>query len=120
MGILVPSDIDDDSRYRFYDEQLYEKAKLIKRLREFDFSIKGIQEILETYQEEEDIKSYLLEKSDLIQQRINQYKKLQEIIMDYQTYKEVKIMLNEVQKIKIEPTLIGWYECHRETFQYLT
>ena len=107
MNILVPSDIDEESGYRFYDEQSYERAKLIKLLREFDFAIKEIQEILDTYEDEDDIKAYLLEKNDLIQQKISHYKKLQEKIMDYQTYKEVKIMLNQVQKIKVEPMLIA-------------
>lgn len=106
-NILEPSSIDEESGYRYYNNASYERAKLIKLLREFDFTIKEIKEVLESYEDESDIKAYLLEKNELIQEKINHYKKLQNKIEHYQTYKEASKMLNQVKTITIDETLIA-------------
>ena len=41
-GLLLPYFIDEDNGYRYYEENEFEKAKLIKLLRSFDFSIKAL------------------------------------------------------------------------------
>jgi len=106
-GILEPSSIDGESGYRYYNNNSYERAKLIKLLRDFDFSIKEIKEVLESYEDDSDIKAYLLEKNDMIQDKINRYKKLQSRIEHYQTYKEAAKMLNQVKEITIDKMLIA-------------
>lgn len=105
--ILEPSYIDQITGYRFYDDKSYERAKLIKLLRDFDFSIKEIQEIVNNYEDESDIRAYLLEKNEMIQKKIEHYKKLQSRIEDYQSYKEVKTMLKQVKEITIEKSLVA-------------
>ncbi|HDL19393.1 MAG TPA: MerR family transcriptional regulator, partial [Bacteroidetes bacterium] len=45
-GLLVPAEVDTSSGYRFYDEKNYEVAKSIKILKEYEFSLAEIKEIL--------------------------------------------------------------------------
>lgn len=107
IGILMPCKIDEQTGYRYYDEQAYDKAELIKLLKSFDFTIKEMSEILENVEDESDIQAYLLEKNDMIQDKINHYKSLQDKILLYQPYKEVSQMTQEnVQRITETDQLI--------------
>lgn len=45
-GILVPSYVDESLGYRHYDRQNLKRARIIKHLREMDFSLKEISEVL--------------------------------------------------------------------------
>ena len=107
-GLLLPAIIDEENGYRYYDEIGFERAQLIKLLREFEFSIKEIAEILNNYEGEEDIKAYLLEKNELIQQKINNYKKIQQKIMDYKSFGEVSLMNTEkVKEVTVDDILVA-------------
>ena len=41
-GILAPTSVDDATGYRFYDETKIEKARIIMRLRQMEFSLEDI------------------------------------------------------------------------------
>jgi DNA-binding transcriptional MerR regulator len=45
-GILPPRRTDPDSGYRYYDEAALERARVVKKLRDLDFSIAEIRELL--------------------------------------------------------------------------
>lgn len=108
VGILMPMHIDEANGYRYYSNTEYELAQLIKLLRSFEFSINEIKEILENYEDDDDIKIYLLEKNEMIQKKINEYKRIQEKIKNYKSHKEVLIMTTQnINKIEIEDILIA-------------
>ncbi|MCL5292402.1 MAG: MerR family transcriptional regulator [Actinobacteria bacterium] len=46
-GILVPHRIDEDSGYRYYDAANIERARIVRFLRDIDFSLNDIAEILD-------------------------------------------------------------------------
>ena len=77
-GIIIPAEIDDSSGYRYYDESNYEVAKSIKILKEYDFSLAEIKEILDELddKEESEILEHLKEKLQAIQNKIYQYKEI--------------------------------------------
>lgn len=75
-GILVPTRIDQYSGYRYYSEDQLEKARMIKELKELDFSLKDIKDILDNYTEDKDILAIISEK---YQQVTDKIKKLHEI-----------------------------------------
>ena len=50
--ILIPSEIDKFTQYRYYDKANYETALSIKILREFDFTLAEIKEILDECDDE--------------------------------------------------------------------
>ena len=58
-GILPPAVVSDDSGYRYYNAACVERARVIKQLRELDFSLAAIAEILATGKDEADILSFL-------------------------------------------------------------
>ncbi len=70
-GILIPSEVDEFTKYRYYNETNYERARSIKILRSYDFSLTEIKEILDECDEEadmlEEIKRKLKEVKDKIQ-----------------------------------------------------
>jgi len=107
IKLLIPNHV-EDSGYRFYDDENYMTAKLIILLKEFEFSIKEIQEILSQYEDESDLKYYLFEKNEMIQEKINHYKKLQNKIDAFESLEEEMTMkLETVKTITIKDQLIA-------------
>ena len=84
--ILIPSKVDEFTQYRYYDENNLEIARSIKILREFDFSLAEIKEILE------DCKS----ETNLLEQLQNKFKQIQ---MKIERYEDISISLENTIKI---------------------
>ena len=74
-GILSPSERDKNG-YRLYNETDYEKARQIVLLRELDFSIMEIKDVLSACVGEEDLAFFLKEKQAQVRQRISKEKAL--------------------------------------------
>lgn len=91
-GILIPSDIDEFTQYRYYDERNLEMARSIKILREFDFSLAEIKEILEDL----DSSTNLLEQ---LQTKVNQVKE------KIKRYEDISNSLENTIKIEKENTM---------------
>lgn len=73
-GILVPAHVDSSSGYRYYDEENYHRARGIRTLREFDFSIAEIRSLFEECDEESDILLQLERKLGEVEETIQRYK----------------------------------------------
>ena len=71
-GILIPSSVDDATGYRFYDATKVEKARVIMRLRQMEFSIEVIAAVLGECSDEADILNYLERQKIVLQQRIQE------------------------------------------------
>lgn len=54
-GVLVPHTVDSSSGYRYYTQSDIDKARAIKYLRDLDFSLNDIKEIIASERENEDI-----------------------------------------------------------------
>ena len=67
--ILVTSTRCENS-YRIYNEQDFEKARMIKLLRSFDFSISEIKDVLSVCKSIDDLYYVLREKQEMIKQYI--------------------------------------------------
>ena len=72
-GLLVPARVEQGTGYRYYDRNNVEKARVIVRLRSLDFALKEIAEILEQYDDESEILTYLEQKKQVIRDRIQQF-----------------------------------------------
>lgn len=96
------------SGYRLYDESNYQKARLIKELKELQFTIAEIKEVLEEYQEE-NLYYYLAEKKEQIIKQQEENKKLilkiNQIINEKTIKEEVRmehqISIKEIPDIKV-------------------
>jgi DNA-binding transcriptional MerR regulator len=71
-GILVPSSVDEANGYRFYEAGKVEKARVIMRLRQMEFSIEDIAAVLGECPDEADILNYLERQKIFLQQRIQE------------------------------------------------
>ncbi len=71
-GILAPTSVDEATGYRFYGADKIEKARVIMRLRQMEFSIEDIAVVLGECSDESDILNYLERQKVALQQRIQQ------------------------------------------------
>jgi DNA-binding transcriptional MerR regulator len=71
-GILIPTSVDEATGYRFYDASKIDKARVIMRLRELEFSIEDIAAILGECSDEAEILNFLERQKNALQQRIQQ------------------------------------------------
>ena len=69
-GILIPSYVDESSGYRLYDESKIDRARVVMRLREMEFSIEDIAEIFRECEDEADVLDYLERQRKVLQKRI--------------------------------------------------
>jgi len=76
QNILTPSYRDEENSYRYYDESDFEKAELISLLRNFDFSISEIKDVLAYCENTADLAYYLEEKKNMIEKKIDEEKEL--------------------------------------------
>jgi len=109
-GILIPTMVDEESGYRFYDEQLLGKARAIRLLRDLDFSIKEIKEIIESCDEDSDLVEFLQNKSVEIGEKIQRFKSIRKKMSSIIKQEEENKMVNkssEVIEKKLEDQLIA-------------
>jgi DNA-binding transcriptional MerR regulator/DNA gyrase inhibitor GyrI len=75
-GILMPSRIDESSGYRYYDDAAVERARIIVALREMEFSLQDIQDILSQAEDDADLLSRLELQKVRIAQRMNREREI--------------------------------------------
>ncbi len=75
-GILVPAYVDDSSGYRYYNEANCERARSIKILKEFDFSLSAIKDLLDKCRDESDMLVQLEEKLERVKHKIDRYREI--------------------------------------------
>src|SRR5262245_28019845 len=76
MGLLVPSAVREDSVYRYYDADNAGRARVIKQLRELEFSLAEIGQILETGSDEKDIVAFLERQQQVIAKKLEKYEQV--------------------------------------------
>ena len=112
-GLLIPSEVDEYSQYRFYDEKNYETAHSIKILKEHDFSLAEIKEILSENPENDEILIKLQKKFGEVQKKIERYKEISESLQNtINIEKEYNMSTEEnfeIEEKNIETLLIAGY-----------
>lgn len=111
-GILIPSSVDEATGYRFYDPAKMEKARVIMRLRQMEFSIEDIAAVLAECSDEADILGYLERQKNSLQRRIQEdrdiVRSLKEIISKEKAAKQLLEGGNLVVEEKVvEPALVA-------------
>lgn len=71
QGLLVPAHVDPQNGYRFYDEENLARARVIKQLREFDFSLNEVAKILKFDANEDTFLEKLVEQKEVLQQEVD-------------------------------------------------
>jgi DNA-binding transcriptional MerR regulator/effector-binding domain-containing protein len=111
-GLLTPSCVDDETGYRYYAESKVEEARVIGRLRELDFPLADIAEILRTYDDEADILEHLARQKHVVSQKLRQYrdieKSLQSIIdNEHEARRAMQTTQYHIEEKLIDPLLIA-------------
>ena len=71
-GILGPSSVDATTGYRFYDAGKIEKARVIMRLRQMEFSIEDVAAVFRDCNDDADVLNQLERQKQFLQQRISE------------------------------------------------
>ena len=79
-GVLVPARVEAGTGYRFYTPQQVERATVIRRLRDLEFSIREIQELLSESTDDHDIVNQLQSKHDNVRERIAVERRVQRML----------------------------------------
>jgi DNA-binding transcriptional MerR regulator/effector-binding domain-containing protein len=72
-GLLVPAAIDTETKYRSYDEQNLERASVIVALRDLEFSLDDIREILADCRDDLGIVRHLKRQQESLMQKVKHY-----------------------------------------------
>jgi DNA-binding transcriptional MerR regulator/effector-binding domain-containing protein len=93
-GLLEPKWIDEQSCYRYFDSSCVERARAIAYLRELEFPLAEIKEILDSFEEEGEILGFLEKQRGAIASRIDRLGAINSTLDDIiRTEKEARSML---------------------------
>ena len=112
QGLLVPSCVDDQTGYRYYAEGKADEARVIAQLREIDFSLADIAEILRNHDDEADIVEFLERQKETVRQKLRQYRDIatsldQIITKEREARSAMQQAAFEVEEKPVEPMLIA-------------
>ncbi len=99
VGLLCPTRIDNESGYRYYNDNCIEKAHIINELKALEFSISDIKEILANYNEDTDIAAYMKKRLEDINKKLNHYTEIQHKISYFIKQDERKPIINSSKVI---------------------
>jgi len=111
-GLLIPSCVDEQTGYRYYDDFNLERARIIAKFREMELPLDQIKEILDQPDDECDVLDYLERHKRVIEAKIARYRDvmitLEQIISNEQ---EARAAMGnstfEVEEKVLEPMLIA-------------
>src|SRR5688572_19751018 len=113
-GILMPTRVDESSGYRYYDESKIERARAIVWLREMEFSIEEIGEILKEADNETGLFARLESQKERIARRMKREREiLQALDGLIASEREAQRLLEtagfKVEEKTLEPLLMAGY-----------
>ncbi len=80
QGVLVPTHVDQQTGYRYYDQGKVEVAGIVSRLRGLDFTLSEITEILAHYDDEADILDYLVRQRQHVTAKIERFRDVDRLL----------------------------------------
>ncbi len=111
--LLVPAEVDQFTGYRYYNEANYERAKSIKILKAFDFTLAEIREMLDDCDDESELLPQLERKLLEIDSKIHRYREISSAIQELIQYQRESLTMNnqefEVEEKELETILIAGY-----------
>ncbi len=107
-GILVPDEIDYESKYRYYKSSAVEKALIIKTLKDMGFSLNEIKQIIMEYNDDRQIVGHIEKKLKEIDTTMRKYEDMKQQLSLFlqRTAAEKTTHPADVEKEVIPDTLI--------------
>lgn len=111
-NLLVPTHVDEENGYRFYNQKNLETARALVALKDLGFSLIEISEILREYSDESDLLNILEQKKQTLTDQIARNRDLlSQINQLIKTEREARRMSQaanfEVHEKSIEPQIVG-------------
>jgi DNA-binding transcriptional MerR regulator len=111
-GLLVPSAVDEQTGYRYYDRAKIETARLIVHLRSLDLSIDEIRQILRAAADDADLGTILERRKKLLVSQIKHHREIVRIIDAFLSQeKEIERIMAQatyhVEEKTVEPVRIA-------------
>jgi DNA-binding transcriptional MerR regulator/effector-binding domain-containing protein len=75
-GLLLPSSVDEQTGYRYYDRSKVERARTITHLRSLDLSLEEIGEILQNTQDDADLREVMSRQKAVLEGKIEHYREV--------------------------------------------
>ncbi|HYD80698.1 MAG TPA: MerR family transcriptional regulator [Paucimonas sp.] len=110
--LLVPNVVDRETGYRYFDERNVEKARAVALLRDMEFSLAEIAEILDGHDDESEILGFLERKKEDIESRIRRMKSVSASIETILRHERDAAAMSatsrfDIAERKVEPVLIA-------------
>ena len=111
-GLLIPSCVDEQTGYRYYDDSNLERARIIAQLRKMELPLDQIKEILDRPDDECDVLDYLERHQRVIEAKIARYRDvviaLEQIISNEEEARTaMDNSIFEVEEKTLQPMLIA-------------
>jgi DNA-binding transcriptional MerR regulator/effector-binding domain-containing protein len=111
-GLLTPAFVDPQTGYRYYDPAQIETARAIVQLRDLEFSLDDIKELLRHKGDDEGLLESMRRQRSVLQERIDRFRKAVRAIDQYIAHeRQAQAMSStsayEVVEKTIDPVLIG-------------
>ena len=105
-GILVPFTVDESTGYRYYTHQNAEKARIVKELREMEFSLTDIQAIVDVDADEEAILEALSRQKQALKEKVSNYKTILKTLDAIISSEREAQMASEQQAYEVEEKVL--------------
>lgn len=102
--ILTPSFRNEENGYRYYNEEDFKKAEMIMLLRELDFSISEVKDVISLSDGEDDLSYIFEEKKAMVKKKIAQQ---EELLKKLSFYTNMNPMEKDSRDYKIETKSIS-------------
>ncbi|MDA3809201.1 MAG: MerR family transcriptional regulator [Spirochaetaceae bacterium] len=86
VGILMPGKIDDNTGYRYYDNEAFSRVETITLLKSLGFSINEIKKIFEDCTTDEDLSEYINNKICLVEKQMEELRTRKKNLTIYKTF----------------------------------
>lgn len=109
-GLLVPTVVDQKTGYRYYSQANAERARIIRALKQLEFSLDDIESILADCREDSDAMTFLEEQRQVIESKLLRYQEIRNTLDSVLAMeKAAKTMSNtfEVEEKTLAPQLIA-------------
>ena len=104
--ILIPGHIDPSTSYRYYDATNVAKAKIIVYLRDMEFSLADIKDILNNFNDEANLVDALARQKEIISEKVNRYRHILQILDEIITREREAAIALENNPVHIEEKLL--------------
>jgi DNA-binding transcriptional MerR regulator/effector-binding domain-containing protein len=106
-GLLIPSCVDEQTGYRYYDRSKIETARVITHLRSLDLSLEEIGEILRTAGDDADLRDVMQRQRATLQGKIRRYREIVSLLDQFLNQEEQARRIMAQSSFQIEEKTTG-------------